>query len=144
MKGRAVVHSSESDEWLTPPELFEPLHAKWRFDTDPCASPAGRLSNFIDGWDITKDGLRQSWEGRRLFVNPPYSNIGDWVAKACSVRDLALIVMLIPARTDTKYWHSYIKPNALAVDFLKGRIKFTRGDGAASTSAPFPSCLVYF
>jgi len=89
------------------------------------------------------DGLSFSWAGQRVFVNPPYSQISKWVEMAWKHRDTAIIVMLIPARTDTAYWHDYIEGYA-RVEFIRGRLKFVRMDGGKSTSAPFPSCLVYF
>jgi phage N-6-adenine-methyltransferase len=148
MKGDSALHSSESDEWLTPLDLFERLDEKWRFDLDPCANnenplPSLReLVHIVKDWGI--DAFEYEWCGRRVFCNPPYSQIEDWVAKAHSHRHDAVTVMLIPSRTDTKYWHKYIQNDALKVEFLPGRLKFRRPDGGKSTSAPFPSCLVYF
>lgn len=161
MKGNGPLHSSESDEWLTPLDLFERLNAKWNFTLDPCATPQGVLPfmpiNLIyqTGFNpkqiaqgssrfFALSGLEFNWANQRVFCNPPYSAISDWVAKAHSHRHDAVTVMLIPSRTDTKYWHQYIQNDALRVEFLPGRLKFRRPDGGKSTSAPFPSCLVYF
>lgn len=79
--------------------------------------------------------------GERVFVNPPYSEISDWVEKAYreTKNDNTLVVMLIPSRTDTRYFHNYIYQRT-EIRFVKGRLKF--GDG--KNSAPFPSMLVIF
>ena len=144
MKGQSVLHSSASDDWLTPPELFERLDRKWRFTLDPCACDGHVLDDAMKSCTRADDGLSLDWSGWSVYCNPPYSNIAAWVEKAASHRDNALIVMLIPARTDTRYWHKHIEGKALKVEFLPGRLKFGRPDGSKSQSAPFPSCLVYF
>jgi site-specific DNA-methyltransferase (adenine-specific) len=144
MKGDGVLHSSESDEWLTPWELFSRLQFKWGFTLDPCANESSPLMTEIASCNKKEDGLKFDWASWIVFCNPPYSAISDWVAKAHSHRHDAVTVMLIPSRTDTKYWHKYIQNDALKVEFLPGRLKFRRPDGGKSTSAPFPSCLVYF
>lgn len=144
MKGDRVLHSAESDEWLTPLDLFERLHRKWNFDFDPCCYHAALLPGDLINITSDDNGLECIWTNHRVFCNPPYSQISDWVAKAHSHRHDAVTVMLIPSRTDTKYWHKYIQNDALKVEFLPGRLKFRRPDGVKSKSAPFPSCLVYF
>ena len=85
--------------------------------------------------DFLKNG------GCRVFCNPPYSKIGDWVAKCFyeAQQDNTIVVMLIPARTDTRYFHNYIL-NRSEIRFLKGRLKF----GDSKNSAPFPSMVVIF
>ena len=87
------------------------------------------------------DGLTQNWGGCRVFCNPPYSQIEKWAAKAFyeTKQDNTLVVLLIPARTDTKYFHNYIAGRA-EIRFIKGRLKF----GGGKNSAPFPSMLVIF
>ena len=144
MKGNGVLHSAESDEWLTPLDLFERLDNKWMFNLDPCACPGFELKLGLTYCEKVHNGLEFDWTAHTAFVNPPYSQIADWVAKAHSHRHDAVTVMLIPSRTDTRYWHKYIQNDALRVEFLPGRLKFRRPDGGKSTSAPFPSCLVYF
>lgn len=76
-----------------------------------------------------------------MFVNPPYSQIKYWVKKAWeeSTKPNTIVVMLIPARTDTKYFHEYINHRS-EVRFIKGRLKF----GDSTNSAPFPSMVVIF
>jgi site-specific DNA-methyltransferase (adenine-specific) len=90
---------------------------------------------------MADNGLEKDWSGNRVFCNPPYSNISTWVEKCYreGCKDNTLVVMLIPARTDTRYFHDYILHRA-EVRFVRGRLKF--GDG--KNSAPFPSMLVIF
>ena len=139
MKGKSVVHSSASDEWTTPKAFYDALDAKWRFNLDPCTTEKNPLGCETFYTQKT-DGLSQSWGGSRAFVNPPYSNVGEWIEKCASHKTNALIVALVPARTDTKWWWNYVRPNALAIEFIKGRLKF----GDSKNSAPFPSALIYF
>lgn len=88
--------------------------------------------------DALVDGLTQSWTGERCFMNPPYSRkIGAWIAKARREAERgALVVGLLPARTDTAWFYEHVYPHA-HIEFLRGRIKF---EGTAS-SAPFPSMI---
>ena len=108
--------------------------------TDPCASPVNaKCANFFTE---AEDGLAKSWEGFNSFINPPYGRgIEKWIKKAYeeSRKEETSVTMLIPARTDTKYWHQYIM-KADEVYFVKGRLKF----GDSKNSAPFPSAVVVF
>lgn len=133
-----VLFSSATEEWATPQELFDRLNAKYQFTIDVCATPENaKCQRFYTKED---DGLSKDWSGERVWCNPPYGRvISEWVAKAYSVRDRALIVMLLPARTDTKWFHDYVTQIA-RVELIKGRLKF----GGAKNSAPFPSMLVYY
>lgn len=134
-----VHFSSESNEWYTPKEVFEYLDSEFNFTLDPCATPASaKCPKFYTQDD---DGLSQDWTGERVFMNPPYGReIGQWVQKA--VESDALVVMLIPARTDTSYFHDYIYTNPKCeVRFVRGRIKFETPTGSKN-SAPFPSMIV--
>ncbi len=136
-----LMFSSKTDQWSTPQEFFDKLN--WRFgpfDLDPCANSHNtKCANFFTE---AEDGLSKDWEGFTTFVNPPYGRgIDKWIKKAFdeSRKEDTRVVMLIPARTDTKYWHQYIM-RADEVYFLKGRLKF----GACDNSAPFPSAIVVF
>lgn len=89
-----------------------------------------------------EDGLAQSWAGECVFCNPPYGRaIGDWVKKCYEehIKHNITVVMLIPARTDTTYFHKYIY-NYAELRFIKGRLKFNDG----KQGAPFPSMLVIY
>ena len=136
------MFSSKSNEWATPPELFSELDAEFGFSLDPCATDDNhKCPKYYTQKD---DGLRQNWGGgERVFCNPPYGRaIGEWVRK-CSEeakKPDTLVVLLIPARTDTTYFHDYIYRKAREVRFLRGRLRF----GGATNSAPFPSMIVIF
>ena len=134
-----ALYSSNSDEWETPQDLFDTLDAEFKFTLDACAGETNhKCERFITK---EEDGLRSSWAGERVFCNPPYSEIDRWVKKAFSEskNDNTIIVMLIPSRTDTKYFHNYIYHRA-EIRFIKGRIKF----GNSKWNAPFPSMIVIY
>lgn len=118
-----LMFSSKTDLWETPQDFFDKLNARFKFETDVCALPENaKCKRFFTP---KMDGLRQEWTGV-CWMNPPYGRqIGKWVQKAYeSARDnLATVVCLLPARTDTRWFHDYILPHA-EVQFIKGRIKF--------------------
>lgn len=129
--------SSRSDDWATPQDFFDRLDAIFEFTPDPCADAKNaKCARFFTRAD---DGLTQCWDGERVFMNPPYGReIGPWVKKASEAR--ALVVCLLPARTDTRWWHDYVVEGGGHVIFLKGRLRF--GDGEAP--APFPSAVIIY
>lgn len=132
-----LMFSSETDQWATPQDFFDELNEEFGFTLDPCADETNHKCKKY----FTKetDGLKQSWEGERVFCNPPYGKeIKRWVKKAAE-SNAEIVVMLIPARTDTSYFHEYIYKKA-EIRFIKGRLKF----GESKNSAPFPSMLVIF
>ncbi len=135
-----VMYSSQTDDWATPAEFFEELDREFRFNLDPCASEQNHKCERY--FTKEQNGLLQDGGGSRVFCNPPYGRvIGDWVRKAYEEghKENTLVVMLIPARTDTQYFHNYIKHRA-EVRFVEGRLKF----GEAKQGAPFPSMVVVF
>lgn len=139
MSDLSVMYSSKSDEWETPQHFFDEVNAEFEFDIDACATSENhKCSKYFT---MNEDGLSQNWGGYKVWCNPPYSKIADWVAKAFyeTRKDNTLVVLLIPSRTDTRYFHDYIY-NRAEIRFVKGRLKF--GDG--KNSAPFPSMLVIF
>ena len=138
---QVIMFSSKTGEWATPQEFFDKLD--WRFgpfDLDPCANPSNtKCANF---YTETEDGLSKSWEGHTVFVNPPYGRgIDKWIKKGYEEarKENTRVTMLIPSRTDTKYWHDYVM-KADEVYFVRGRLKF----GDSENSAPFPSAVVVF
>lgn len=137
----AVMFSSKTDEWSTPQEFFDKLNAEFGFTLDPCATPENaKCEKYYTKED---DGLKQDWSGETVFCNPPYGRvIKDWVKKCYeeSRKENTTVVMLIPARTDTSYFHDYIYNKAKEIRFIRGRLKF----GNAKNSAPFPSIVVVF
>jgi phage N-6-adenine-methyltransferase len=134
-----VHFSSKSNEWATPQEFYDELNKEFNFSLDPCATEQNhKCDKYYTEQD---DGLVLSWDNETVFCNPPYGReLSKWVKKASEAKG-GKVVMLIPARTDTKYFHTYIykKPN-VEIRFLKGRLKF----GGCSNSAPFPSMVVIF
>ena len=133
-----VMFSSKTDLWETPKDFFDTLDAEFRFNLDVCALPENAKCAAFYSPDV--DGLSQPWYGR-CWCNPPYGRqVGRWVAKAAqSAAEGATVVMLLPARTDTAWFHDYIYGRA-EVRFVRGRLKF----GGSTNSAPFPSMVVIF
>lgn len=134
-----VLFSSKSNEWTTPQWFFDKLDKEFNFTLDPCCTnESKKCDKFYTKED---DGLSKDWSNETVFVNPPYgSQIGKWVKK-CYEESLkgTTVVMLIPARTDTRYFHDYIWPFASQIRFFRGRLGF----GNTSIS-PFPSCVCVF
>jgi site-specific DNA-methyltransferase (adenine-specific) len=131
----SVHYSSKSNEWFTPQNVFDELNCEFGFDLDPCAtSENAKCKKFFT---MEQDGLAQDWTGSRVFCNPPYGRvIGKWVEKMAT-GGAAICVGLIPARTDTSYFHDHIYQKA-EIRFIRGRLKF----GGHKNSAPFPSMIV--
>lgn len=132
------LYSSKTDMWETPQELFDELDKEFHFDLDVCAIPENAKCKRY--YTPEQDGLSQPWDGT-CWCNPPYGrDIGQWVRRAlfASVGGTT-VVMLLPARTDTKWFHDYIYKRA-EIRFVKGRLKF----GNSKNSAPFPSMVVIF
>tara|TARA_R100000773_G_scaffold20680_1_gene18440 strand:+ start:603 stop:1112 length:510 start_codon:yes stop_codon:yes gene_type:complete len=159
-----VHYSSESNEWQTPIDFYDKLNDEFKFTLDPCAS----IHNYKceKYFTIKENGLKQDWSKDIVFMNPPYGKeIKYWVEKAYfeSLKG-AVVVCLIPARTDTSYWHDYIFPFAFDIRFIRGRIKFGKTEQVnyyeqlnifgikekktfsfdTDLPAPFPSAIVIF
>jgi phage N-6-adenine-methyltransferase len=130
-----VMFSSKTDLWSTPQDFFDKLNREFGFEVDVCALPSNaKCKKFYSPAD---DGLSQEWKGV-CWCNPPYGReIGKWVKKAYESN--AITVMLLPSRTDTKWFHDYIYGKA-EIRFIKGRLKF----GDSKNAAPFPSMIVVF
>ena len=134
------LYSSATDEWATPQALFDELDAEFHFNLDPASTDLNHKCQRY--FTKAEDGLLQNWGGCQVFCNPPYGRqIGCWVEKAYREKDKpgTTVVMLLPARTDTRWFHDYIYGNA-EIRFIKGRLKF----GEAKGNAPFPSMVVIF
>ena len=133
-----IHFKSESNEWGTPQELYNELNEEYGFTLDPCATSENAKCNKY--YTKEDDGLSKDWSREIVFMNPPYGReISKWVKKASETKS-AIVVCLIPSRTDTKYWHNYIFPKAHKIMFIKGRLKFS----GHKNSAPFPSAIVVF
>ena len=132
--------SSIKEDWSTPKALFAALDGIFHFTLDPCSAEYNHLCDKY----YTRDdsGLLHSWKGERVFMNPPYGkDIPQWTEKALQETQGGgcLVVGLVPARTDTRWWHDTIQGKADVI-FIKGRLKYGDGDQAA----PFPSALVFW
>lgn len=143
MKGRDALFSHASDEWGTPQWLFDLLNKEFKFDADAAASEGRQKCDFYFTPEV--DALISNWSDDTLFLNPPYSKIGAFMQKAYESSLLgATVVCLIPARTDTRYFHDYCM-KAYEIRLIRGRVKFTNPYSQTPlTSATFPSCIVIF
>lgn len=133
----AVHFSSETDLWATPQDFFDKLDAEFNFELDVCATHENAKCKKY--YTVRENGLLQRWQGV-CWMNPPYGRvIGEWVKKAYeSAQDGATVVCLVPARTDTRWWHDYCMKGEIR--FVRGRLKF----GTAKENAPFPNAVVIF
>jgi phage N-6-adenine-methyltransferase len=136
----AYMPASKTDDWATPQYLFDEWNAKYDFELDAAASSENhKCANWygLDHPDTDRrDGLAQAWTGK-TWVNPPYGKVlNQWVGHAAE--QLTPVVMLLPARTDTRWFHSYCINRRIT--FIKGRVKF----GGNANAAPFPSMIVEF
>lgn len=132
-----ALFSSATDLWATPQEFFDKYDKIFNFTLDPCAtSENAKCAAYFTKED---NGLEQQWKGT-VWMNPPYGReIIKWMKKAyeSSIQG-ATVVCLVPARTDTKWWHDYAMKGE--IEFIRGRLKF----GDSKNSAPFPSAVVIF
>lgn len=130
--------SSNSQEWATPQEFYDKLNEEFSFTLDPCSTHENAKCK--KHYTREENGLSKSWGGEVVFCNPPYGReLPKWVRKCHEESKHAVVVMLIPARTDTSYFHDYIYGKA-EVRFIRGRLRF----GNAKFTAPFPSMVVIF
>ena len=131
--------SSNSDEWATPIYIYIYLDEEFHFTLDACATDENHKCDRY--FTKEQDGLKQDWGGEVVFCNPPYSEIDKWVEKAYREghKDNTLVCLLIPARTDTRYFHNFIYQRA-EIRFIKGRLRFN----GSKSNAPFPSMVVIF
>jgi site-specific DNA-methyltransferase (adenine-specific) len=129
-KMNRALYSSFSCEWATPEGLFQQLDQEFHFTDDPCPK---------DGMF----GLDREW-GKRCFVNPPYGrHVSEWIEKGCfEAKNKKLIIFLLPARTDTKWFHDLILPNAKEIRFIRGRLHFINQKTGKPGRAPFPNMII--
>lgn len=132
------IMSSNTPEWATPQSFFDALNREFSFTLDPCSTHENAKCE--KHYTKEDDGLSQSWGGQVVFCNPPYGReLPKWVKKCYDESRHATVVMLIPARTDTSYFHDYIYGKA-EIRFIRGRLKFNDG----KQGAPFPSMVVVY
>jgi site-specific DNA-methyltransferase (adenine-specific) len=134
---------AKTDDWATPQYLFDKYNSYHHFDLDPAASSTNHKTEKWFGLDhpdeSRRDGLLGEWDGERVWLNPPYGRvISKWVKKAANhvYTGKGEVLLLLPARTDTIWFHDYCIMHA--VEFLRGRVKF----GDSKQGAPFPSMIV--
>ncbi len=129
--------TSNTDLWSTPRDFFDDYNAIYQFDVDVCATAENALCAKF--YSPEEDGLSKEWNDV-CWMNPPYGReIGKWMKKAYeSSLHGATVVCLVPARTDTAWWHEYAMKGEIT--FIRGRLKF----GGSKNSAPFPSAVVVF
>lgn len=135
----AVCHEHKTDEWTTPRDRWREWHHEFRFTLDAAATAENALCRRF--FTIADDALTKNWRGR-VWCNPPYSRVGEFVRKASEevqVGHAELVVLLVASRTDTSWWHEYVLDKA-EVRFIRGRLKF----GESKNGAPFPSSLLIF
>ena len=133
------MYTSSSEEWGTPQKLFNRLNQEFNFTLDICASKENAKCHKY--YTKEENALKKEWGGI-IWMNPPYGRqIGNWVKKAkeAARQEKATVVCLLPARTDTAWWHDYVM-KANEIRLIRGRLKFGDGKG----SAPFPSAIVVF
>lgn len=133
-----VMFSNESVEWATPQSIFDQLDAEFYFTLDAAATKENAKCEKY--FTRETNGLLRSWQNETVWLNPPYGReIALWVKKAYfEAQNGATVVLLIPARTDTAYWHDYVMQGEIR--FIRGRLKFNNHE----YDAPFPSAIVIF
>ena len=137
-----VMFSSKDMTLETPPEFYDRLNKEFNFTLDPCCTK--KTAKCDKYYTKKEDGLIKDWIGEIVFVNPPYGReLKKWAEK-CYLESLkgTKIVMLIPARTDTIYFHEFIYKKT-EIRFIKGRLRFLK-NGKQLDSAPFPSMIAIF
>lgn len=136
------MFTSKRDEWETPPGFFERIDKEFGFTLDVCATKLNAKCHHF--FSVKEDGLAQPWIGR-CWMNPPYGRaISRWMQKAYESRMAAeLVVCLIPARTDTRWWHDYVMLSS-EIRLVRGRLRFLENGMPAEHCAPFPSAVVVF
>ena len=132
---------STSNDWETPPKLFNKLDREFNFTLDPCCrAETAKCKKYFT---VEDNGLKKSWKSERVFLNPPYSVIELWMKKVwieMNTNDCDLVVALLPAWTDRWWFHEFIYPDKAEYRFLQGRVKFLI-NGAVGKGAPFGSMI---
>lgn len=138
-----ALFSRDSDEWETPAGLVAWLDMSFQFTLDPAATAEN--SKCERYYTIADDGLGKSWRHERVFLNPPYSAVGQWMQKAyeAAQHEEATVVCLVAVRSDTRWWQNWVMGKANEIQYLAGRVTFKR-PGKEANTAPFPSALVIY
>jgi site-specific DNA-methyltransferase (adenine-specific) len=139
-RGTQSWEKARTCEWGTPADFYRALDEEFHFTTDACASPGKGMHDRVHSFG----GLQVAWRGV-VWCNPPYGReLPRWIAKAAghAERGEATVVMLVPSRTDTSWWHEVVMPRA-EIRFVRGRLRFVAGSGQVQP-APFPSAVLVF
>lgn len=133
-----IMFSTGTEHWSTPIDLFDELNKEFKFTVDVCADTTNyKVKRY---YNKKQDGLSKSWDGEVAWCNPPYSECSEWARKAYESKNCT-VVMLVPARVDTRWFHDFIyNKSNVSYRFIKGRLKFS----GSKNSAPFPSMIVVF
>lgn len=132
------LFKSDKEDWATPNWLFDELDSEFHFTLDACAT--AQNAKCVKYYTKEIDGLKQDWAGEIVFCNPPYGKeLSKWVEKCYNESVNAVVVMLIPVRTDTKWFHKFVYHNC-EIRFLSRRLKFI----GSNNMAPFPSMIAIF
>lgn len=139
----SVHFSTGKDNWTTPKQFFKELNEVWGFTLDAaCVKETALCDKFFTPED---DSLSQDWGDNICFLNPPYSDLKSWMAKAVDAyKKGATVLILVPSRTDTKAFQDYASKECDCICFIKGRLKFGIPEEPEKRTdpAPFPSCLI--
>ena len=137
VRSLAPLMTSGGSDWQTPKDLFAALHAQHAFTLDAAASDANaQLPKYYTEED---NSLAKTWAPHRVWLNPPYGRAMPlWMAKAAKAK--TFVMVLVPARTDTAWWHQWVIPHATQIAYVRGRLTFEGAKG----SAPFPSAIITY
>lgn len=139
-----ALFSSTKEDWATPQDFFDKLNEEFHFDLDPCADAENAKCK--EYFTKEENGLLKDWGGRRVFCNPPYGRktTGEWIRKCYeeAKKPGTVVVALIPARTDTRFFHDYIYHNGQTVSIRRrsGERHATHitGSSAAGVNVAWP------
>lgn len=133
-----ILFSSDRTDWETPLDLFIKLDQEFNFDVDLCANDKNHLCRTY--FSEFNSCLDKEFYNKSIYCNPPYSrSMYKFIKKCYELSKNNIVVMLLPCRTDTKWFHDFIY-NKAEIRFIKGRLKF----GGSKNSAPFPSMVVVY
>lgn len=138
-----LLQAPTTDVWVTPQWLFDALDREFGFTLDPCSD--GKNAKCQKFYTPNENGLLRDWGTETVFMNPPYSEVDEWMRKAYGAsQEGATVVCLVPARTDSNWWHDYAMKGEIR--FIRGRLRFGEDERrfGGSGSAPFPSAILVF
>lgn len=140
-----IFTSSKTDEWTTPDWLFKQLDDEFHFEMDMAATKENTKCSVYFSKHVGISALKTDWwdyGAKVLWCNPPYNNLEEWIKHGyeASLHGCTVVYLLPTTKTDQRFWHEIVLPNAAELRFIRGRVKF----GGSEHSAPFPSIVVVF